>query len=121
MDSLTCVICQNELAPQWNFCVHCGAPVRARAAVVDDPILSHAVNTGAVNTGAVNTGRQVAALHNAASDAEAEAIPSAIRPESSTTHPRRRIDARLAFGIAMAAIGLLIVLYAVTSLLAARG
>jgi hypothetical protein len=47
---------------------------------------------------------------------ELEPIPSAIRPVIEP--PRRmRMDARLAFGIAMAVIGLLVVLYAVISLL----
>jgi hypothetical protein len=81
----TCAICRSELAAEWNFCVHCGAPVPARA---DEP----------------------------------DPIPSAIRPERVLLpRPSRRADARLVFGLAMAAVGLVVVIYALISLLGARG
>jgi hypothetical protein len=86
-----CATCRNDLEAQWKFCVHCGTPVPAGPATVEVP------------------------------DTEPEAVPSAIRPESAVAASRRRIDARLVFGMAMAAAGLLVVLYAITSLLAARG
>ena len=85
-------MCRSELAPEWNFCVHCGTPVPTRTATATDP-----------------------------AGGELEPIPSAIRPEPVLRpDPARRVDARLVFGIAMATVGLLVVVYAVISLLGAH-
>jgi hypothetical protein len=55
-------------------------------------------------------------------DDEPDPIPSAIRPEPVLLpRPSRRADARLVFGLAMAAVGLVVVIYALISLLGARG
>jgi hypothetical protein len=55
-------------------------------------------------------------------DDELDPIPSAIRPEPVLLpRPGRRADARLVFGLAMAAVGLVVVIYALISLLGARG
>jgi len=92
-----CAICHNELAAQWKYCVHCGTPVPARPSSAD--------------------GWGPAADW----DAQLDAIPSAIRPEPAPSESGRRFDVRLAVGIAMAAVGILVVIYAVANLLAARG
>ncbi|MEO6505491.1 MAG: zinc ribbon domain-containing protein [Terrimesophilobacter sp.] len=114
----TCATCQSELAPQWNFCVHCGTPVPVRTIPADVPNLTAVFDTTSVS----------AVPDTPAPDGEDPGlIPAAIRPEPSLSHPRwqphtrRQFDPRLAFGVTMAAIGLLVVLYAVISLLGSRG
>jgi hypothetical protein len=55
-------------------------------------------------------------------DRELDPIPSAIRPEPALLPaPGRRVEPRLVFGITMAAVGLLVVVYALISLLGANG
>lgn len=95
-------MCRSELAPDWNFCVHCGTAVPTPTALgvtaASAPVLSSDPARG-----------------------ELEPIPSAIRPEPALSpDPTRRVDARLVFGIAMATVGLLVAVYAVISLVGAH-
>jgi hypothetical protein len=97
----TCPICRSELAPEWKFCVHCGTPV----VVADEP--------------AATTAQPVTVADEPVWPPEP--IPSAIRPETESVPAHRRLNARVVFGIAMGALGLAVVLYALVSILGSRG
>jgi hypothetical protein len=122
----TCAICRSELAAEWNFCVHCGTPAPTRAnatatvtAITTTPAASDL--TTVVDTLSVSA-PSAPALSPDPEDDELDPIPSAIRPEPVLLpRPSRRADARLVFGLAMAAVGLVVVIYALISLLGARG
>jgi hypothetical protein len=118
----TCAICRGELAAEWNFCVHCGTPAPTRAAataITTTPDASDLTTT--VDTLSVSA-PPAPALSPDPGDDELDPIPSAIRPEPVLLpRPSRRADARLVFGLAMAAVGLVVVVYALISLLGARG
>jgi hypothetical protein len=111
----TCAICRGELAAEWNFCVHCGTPVPTPTATVTSAL------TTALETLTI-TAASAPRLSPDPAGGELEPIPSAIRPESALhPDPIRRVDARLVFGLAIAAVGLVVVVYAVISLLGAHG
>ena len=119
----TCAICRSELAAEWNFCVHCGtpAPTRANATATVTATTPDASDlTTVVNTLSVSA-PSAPALSPDPGDDELDPIPSAIRPEPVLLPRPRRADARLVFGLAMAAVGLVVVIYALISLLGARG
>ena len=121
----TCATCLNEIAPQWNFCVHCGTPVPVSTipSEVSDPTAVPDLGVPDLGVPDLPAEPDPASVSEVPEpdDSDPEQIPPAIRPETSQPHPRRRFDARLAFGVAMAAIGLLVVLYAVASLLGSHG
>lgn len=112
-----CAICQNELAAQWKYCVHCGTPVAVHSTIADGSIPTALPESSPT----ADTADMIAASQAAQWDAQPHAIPSAIRPETASPQSGRRFDVRLAVGIAMAAVGILAVIYAVANLLAARG
>jgi hypothetical protein len=111
----TCAICGGELAAEWNFCVYCGTPVPTPVATVASARSTAAETLSA--TAAPGPARTPEPWGGGL-----DPIPSAIRPESvAHPDPPRRVDARLMFGLAMAAVGLVVIVYAVISLLGARG
>ena len=93
-----CTNCGVALDPGWKFCIACGASVAAPN------------ETGAEET-------------EAAAAPTREPIPSAIRPDEPDigSLPRKRVDAALIFGIAVAVGGGVLIILVVIALFTPRG
>jgi len=113
-----CTNCGAALDPGWKFCIACGASVTA-------PNETTADETAANET----TADETAANETAADEIDTpstptrELIPSAIRSDEPDDEPlpRKRMDAAIIFGIAMAVGGGVLIILVAMALFSPRG
>jgi uncharacterized membrane protein YvbJ len=98
-----CTNCGAALDPGWKFCIACGASVAALNE-------TRAEESTAKETDATSTPTR-------------EPIPSAIRPDEPDDEPlpRKRMDAAVIFGIAMAVGGGVLIILVAIALFSPRG
>ena len=108
-----CTNCGAALDPGWKFCIACGASVTAPNETTADET---AANETAENETAADE-------IDTPSTPTRELIPSAIRSDDPDDEPlpRKRMDAAIIFGIAMAVGGGVLIILVAMALFSPRG
>ena len=118
-----CTNCGAALDPSWKFCIACGASVAAlneTRAEEAGPKEDVAEKSTAQSTSMQDIPAQ---QPNEPSTPTREPIPSAIRPDEPDDEPtpRKRMDAAVIFGIAMAVGGGVLIILVAIALFSPRG
>ena len=133
-----CTNCGAALDPGWKFCIACGASVIAPNEIRSNETAANettADETAANETTADETTADETAADETAADETAageidtpstptrESIPSAIRSDEPDDEPlpRKRMDAAMIFGIAMAVGGGVLIILVAMALFSPRG
>ena len=123
-----CTNCGAALDPGWKFCIACGASVIAPNEIRSNETAAN--GTAADETTAnETTADETAADETAAGEIDTpstptrESIPSAIRSDEPDDEPlpRKRMDAAMIFGIAMAVGGGVLIILVAMALFSPRG
>jgi hypothetical protein len=112
-----CTNCGATLDPSWKFCIACGTSVAA-------PNETMAEETRAEeSTEEEETTTETDATPTPTPTPTREPIPSAIRPDEPDDEPtpRKRMDAAVIFGIAMAVGGGVLIILVAIALFSPRG
>ena len=118
-----CTNCGAALDPGWKFCIACGASVIAPNEIRSNETAAN--GTAADETAADETaaGETAAGEIDTPSTPTRESIPSAIRSDEPDDEslPRKRMDAAMIFGIAMAVGGGVLIILVAMALFSPRG
>ena len=118
-----CTNCGAALDPGWKFCIACGASVIARNEIRSNETAAN--GTAANGTAADETAADETAAGeiDTPSTPTRESIPSAIRSDEPDDEPlpRKRMDAAMIFGIAMAVGGGVLIILVAMALFSPRG
>jgi hypothetical protein len=112
-----CTSCGATLDPGWKFCIACGTSVPA-------PNETRAEESGSGETRPEeSTAEETDATSTSTSTSKREPIPSAIRSDEPDDEPlpRKRMDAAIIFGIAMAVGGGVLIIFVAIALFSPRG
>ena len=128
-----CTNCGAALDPGWKFCIACGASViapnetRSNETTADETTANGTAADGTTENETAADGttenETTAGEIDTRSTPTRESIPSAIRPDEPDDEPlpRKRMDAAMIFGIAMAVGGGVLIILVAMALFSPRG